>query len=57
MRPTKRFSGPHEKDDCTIYDSECREVQLEDDEMSHEEACFMQGYEDVEEEKILREDD
>ena len=34
--------------ELTFYDSEYRETLMDDDELSAEEAAFMQGYEDAE---------
>jgi hypothetical protein len=39
------------KDESTVYDEESREELVESGEMSPEEAGFMQGYEQADEEK------
>ncbi|MFC1768531.1 hypothetical protein ACFLZX_02085 [Nanoarchaeota archaeon] len=46
-----------EKDDGTVYDDEGREEMVADDELSPEEAAFMKGYEDAEEEKKAKDEE
>ena len=43
--------GNEEKEEETVYDEEGREELVEDGAMSPEEAGFMQGYEQADEEK------
>ncbi len=44
-----------EKEEETVYDEEGREELVEGDEVSPEEAGFMKGYEDADQEKEKKE--